>query len=318
MRHQSAPPLSGVLAAEVVEALPDITAVVDASGTIIAVNRAWRMFALDNGGRPETTGVGVNYLDVCERSAAAGCPEAADVVAGLEAVLTGQTTESDREYPCPSPEVGRWFNSRIVPLSGATRGAVVSHMNISRRKASERQLEYRASHDPLTGLANRLLFTDRLKEALRHRPDRSHVANVGVLYIDLDKFKHVNDTYGNDAGDDVLLHAAWGLRSAIRAEDTVGRLGGDEFAVCAPSITERSFEELTQRVRVALDEPYRIHGQRVRVGRSVGAHLAAPGQSVAEALRAATDDMYLAKEAGTYSPLARQDPAEEPAVSTAG
>src|SRR5664280_2247531 len=181
MRHQSAPPLGGVLAAEVVEALPDITAVVDASGTIITVNRAWRMFALDNGGRPETTGVGVNYLDVCERAAAAGCPEAADVVTGLEAVLTGQTTERDREYPCPSPEVARWFNSRIVPLSGATRGAVVSHINISRRKASERQLEYRASHDPLTGLANRLLFTDRLKEALCHRPDRSHLGFKGSL-----------------------------------------------------------------------------------------------------------------------------------------
>jgi diguanylate cyclase (GGDEF)-like protein len=317
MRHDSAPPLSGALATEVVEALPHITAVLDASGTIIAVNRAWRMFTLDNDGRPETTGVGVNYLDVCERAAAAGCPEAADVMAGLEAVLTGQTIESDREYPCPSPDIGRWFNSRIVLLPGATRGAVVSHVNITRRKTSERQLEYRASHDPLTGLANRLLFTDRLKEALRHRPDRSHVANVGVLYIDLDKFKHVNDTYGQDAGDEVLLHAASGLRSVVRAEDTVGRLGGDEFAVCAPSITAECFDELTQRVKVALDKPFRIHGQQVRVGRSVSAHLAAPGQSVAEALRAATDKMYLAKEAGTYSPVARRDPAEEPVVSTA-
>jgi diguanylate cyclase (GGDEF)-like protein len=317
MRHDSAPPLSGAHAAEVVDALPDITAVLDASGTIITVNRAWRMFALDNGGRPEATGVGVNYLDVCERAAAAGCPEAADVMAGLEAVLTGQTIESDREYPCPSPEVGRWFNSRIVPLSGATRGAVVSHENITRRKTSERQLEYRASHDPLTGLANRLLFTDRLKEALRHRPDRSHVANVGVLYIDLDKFKHVNDTYGHDVGDEVLLHAASGLRSGVRTDDTVGRLGGDEFAVCAPSISEECFDELTQRVRAALDKPYRIHGRPVRVGGSVGAYLAAPGESVAEALRLADDQMYLDKKAGGYSPVARQVPAEKPVVSTA-
>jgi hypothetical protein len=89
----------------------------------VAVNRAWRMFAMDNGGSPEATGVGVNYLDVCARAAATGCTDASEVIIGLQAVLAGETVESDREYPCPSPTVGRWFNSRITPIGGSTGGS---------------------------------------------------------------------------------------------------------------------------------------------------------------------------------------------------
>src|SRR5664280_3074640 len=105
-------------ATDVLDALPDATAILDPTGSIVAVNRAWRMFALDNGGRPEATGVGVNYLDVCVRAAETGCADAEEVFTGLQAVLSGETVESDREYPCPSPTVGRWFNSRITPTRG--------------------------------------------------------------------------------------------------------------------------------------------------------------------------------------------------------
>jgi hypothetical protein len=120
-------------AMEVLDALPDATAILDREGSIVAVNRVWRMFALDNGGRPEATGVGVNYLNVCARSAETGCADAGEVFTGLQAVLSGATVESDREYACPSPAVGRWFNSRITPIGGSTGGALVSHVNISRR-----------------------------------------------------------------------------------------------------------------------------------------------------------------------------------------
>jgi diguanylate cyclase (GGDEF)-like protein len=282
-------------AGAVLDALPDATAILDSSGTIIAVNRVWLMFALDNGGNPETTGVGVNYLEVCARAAESGCTDAAEVLAGLRAVLAGETVESDREYPCPSPTVGRWFTSRITPIGDPIGGAVVSHVNISRRKMSEQELAHRASHDPLTGLANRLLFADRVSEALRMRPSRREVTAVGLLYIDLDDFKSVNDTYGHDAGDEVLLTATHRLRSAVRRNDTAARLGGDEFAVCAPRITPDQLTRLAHRIEVALSEPHHLHGNEVHVGASVGTHMANESVTVAEALRLADKSMYAIK-----------------------
>ena len=107
---------------EVLDALPDATAILDRKGSIVAVNKAWRMFSLDNGGSPESTGVGVNYLDVCARAADTGCADAGEVLTGLQSVLSGETVESDREYPCPSPSADRWFSSRITPIRGSIGG----------------------------------------------------------------------------------------------------------------------------------------------------------------------------------------------------
>ena len=283
------------MAGDVLDALPDATAVLDKSGSIVAVNHTWRMFALDNGGRPDTTGVGVNYLDVCARSAAAGCEDAALAAVGLRAVLAGETVHRELEYPCPSPAVSRWFLLRITPLGGAIPGAVMSHVNITRRKMAELALAHEAAHDPLTGLANRDLFTDRLKAALTQRSGRPARGDVGVLYLDLDGFKQVNDTYGHDAGDELLLTTAHRLRAQIRPQDTVARLGGDEFAVTAPRITAGGLAALAERIAGALAEPHVIHGHPVRVPASVGTHLAAPGEPAAAALRQADQAMYAVK-----------------------
>ncbi|GAC1375399.1 MAG: GGDEF domain-containing protein [Acidimicrobiales bacterium] len=281
----------------VLDALPDATAVLDCFGTIVAVNRVWKMFAIDNGGTPQATGVGVNYLEVCERAFVDGCADAGEVLRGLRSVLNGKTVESDWEYPCPSPTVGRWFTSRITPIEGPTGGAVISHVNISRRKMSEEQLTHRASHDPLTGLANRVLFTEKLTEMLSARAGRSPVADCGLLYIDLDNFKPVNDTFGHDAGDEVLLQVAHRLRSQMRPQDTAARLGGDEFAVCVPRIDQAGLSALATRIAAALDAPHQIHGRQVKVGGSVGAHLANPGASVDAALRQTDQAMYAMKNA---------------------
>jgi diguanylate cyclase (GGDEF)-like protein len=291
------PVVSDGLAGAVLDALPDATAVLDNSGSIVAVNRAWRMFALDNGGRPGTTGAGVNYLDVCARSAAAGCEDAHAAAVGVRAVLAGETVHSEFEYPCPSPVVNRWFLLRITPLAGAIPGAVASHVNITRRKMAEQVLAHAAAHDPLTGLANRGLFTARLTAALTQRNGRPVRADVGVLFLDLDGFKQVNDTYGHDAGDEVLLTAAHRICAQVRPQDTVARLGGDEFAVTAPRITADGLVGLAERITGTLAEPYLIHGYLVRVPASVGTHLAAPGEPVGAALRHADQAMYLLKRA---------------------
>ena len=125
-------------------------------------------------------------------------------------------------------------------------------MNISRRKRAEQELAHEASHDSLTGLANRLLFTKILTETLQRRRDLGQYADVGLLYVDLDEFKPVNDAFGHAAGDELLLMTTHRLRSNIRPVDTVARLGGDEFAVCAPEITADGLAALAARIGAAL------------------------------------------------------------------
>ncbi len=279
----------------ILDALPDATAVLDSSGTIVSVNHTWRMFAVDNGGRPERTGIGVNYLDVCANAAANGCRDAHLATARLRAVLAGSTVQSELEYPCPSPAVNRWFLLRVTPLAGDTPGAVASHVNITRRVMAEQMLTHQATHDPLTGLANRTLFTEQLNAALTHRAGPPRDGQVGVLFLDVDKFKQLNDTYGHDAGDEALLTIAHRLRASIRSGHTVARLGGDEFAIIAPRIDVQGLNALAERLHHALSQPHLVHGRTIHILVSIGIHHAAAGELADEALRRADQAMYSAK-----------------------
>jgi diguanylate cyclase (GGDEF)-like protein len=286
--------IDSALAGAVLDAVPDATAVLDQRGTIIAGNHAWRMFALDNGGTPAATGVGVNYLQVCER-ARSGCAEAGQVADQLRSILDGERVDAEVQYPCPSPAVGRWFLLRITRLRGATPGAVVSHVNITRRMMAEQQVAHAALHDPLSGLANRTLFRSRLKRAVHATDDRKRSGNAGLLYIDLDGFKAINDTFGHAAGDEVLLTVAHRLRNTVRPGDTIARLGGDEFAVIAPRVQQDGLAALAARIKESLDEPHMVHGTQVLAGASIGTHLTHAGEDIDEALEQADHAMYADK-----------------------
>ena len=129
-----------------------------------------------------------------------------------------------------------------------------------------------AVRDPLTGLPNRLLFTERLQQAVA----RAGAANgmMAVLYLDLDRFKEVNDTLGHGAGDELLQEMAGRLRSAVREDDTVARLGGDEFVIIQVDVQRpEDTEDLCRRLLALAAEPFRLEGQRVHVGLSIGAAL---------------------------------------------
>ena len=289
--------VDGGLAAAVLDSLPDATAVLDTSGTIIAINHTWLMFALDNGGSPATTGVGVNYLEVCHRSADGGCGDGAQVATQIGDVLAGRSVEAEVEYPCPSPDVRRWFVMRVTKLKGPAPGVIISHVNITRRKMAEQELAHAASHDPLSGLANRTLLNARLTAALDRRRGHRPEPDIGVLYIDLDGFKAVNDRFGHAAGDEVLLTVTNRLEGTMRSGDTIARIGGDEFAVIVPDVDRRELDIVAAKVRTALTSPHRIHGQLVIVTGSVGMYLAGPGEAAADALRRADQAMYAAKQA---------------------
>ncbi|HSC01985.1 MAG TPA: diguanylate cyclase [Solirubrobacteraceae bacterium] len=131
------------------------------------------------------------------------------------------------------------------------------------------EMTHQAMHDQLTGLANRLQFTERLRDAL----DRAHenLHPVTLLYLDLDGFKPVNDEFGHDVGDQLLVAVAKRMAACTRSEDTVARLGGDEFAVLIDSQTAAGdAEEVSDRLAAALTEPFMIDGHRLRLGASIG------------------------------------------------
>jgi diguanylate cyclase (GGDEF)-like protein len=170
--------------------------------------------------------------------------------------------------------------------------------DLSEQKQLEGQLSHQALHDALTGLPNRTMLTDRLDQAVVR--SRRHHGLCGVLYVDLDRFKTVNDTLGHAGGDALLIEAARRIVESVREVDTVSRLGGDEFVVvCEDLGGVHDAIEITERIAIALRRPYVIAGERVRANGSIGVALSTGGQDSADTLIANADiAMYRAKQNG--------------------
>ena len=181
----------------------------------------------------------------------------------------------------------------------ARAGYVYTFRDISERRQTEDRLQHDAMHDVLTGLPNRALFMDRLNQAFSRRvrkPDQS----CGVLFLDLDRFKEINDVLGHAVGDAVLTSTAERLVSALRPQDSAARLGGDEFAVLVESISSVSdLETVARRVMTAMARPFDVFGHQLNAAASVGAALAGPEHTSPDMLiRDADFAMYRAKQSG--------------------
>jgi diguanylate cyclase (GGDEF)-like protein len=186
----------------------------------------------------------------------------------------------------------------LAPRNGAGDPHLVVFIeDITERKALEAQLVHRSLHDALTGLPNRILFTDRLRHALE-RGHREHTPTC-VLVIDLDGFKAINDALGHAAGDAVLVAFADRLRAVLRASDTAARLGGDEFSIVCETTDRADAEVLADRLRRSVEEPVVLENTTVQLGMSIGIGSATGGTHPDEVLerlvREADDAMYAAK-----------------------
>ncbi|MGW1492946.1 diguanylate cyclase domain-containing protein [Streptomyces sp. NPDC002402] len=160
----------------------------------------------------------------------------------------------------------------------------------------QKQLSYQATHDPLTGLANRALLNERLEAVLGRCSAESP---SGLLMLDLDGFKDVNDTLGHSAGDEVLVDVAQRLTARVRKQDMVARLGGDEFALLVDGVDESTLHDNTRRILDAFKDPFTLaHGHAVHVTTSVGARSITRPTPPSEALRDADTALYKAKTAG--------------------
>lgn len=194
----------------------------------------------------------------------------------------------------------RTCEARATDLTGhpGVGGVVLNIRDISERKALEDELRHQAFHDALTGLANRALFNDRLEHALA-RQDRTG-DSLGVLLIDLDDFKAVNDSLGHGVGDRLLSEVATRLRAAVRSSDTVARLGGDEFALLLEDPTDsRAPQQAAERVLEAFAAPIQLDGRSLLISASVGAAVSSAGiVSADELVRNADVAMYVAKARG--------------------
>jgi diguanylate cyclase (GGDEF)-like protein/PAS domain S-box-containing protein len=170
--------------------------------------------------------------------------------------------------------------------------------DISQRKAIEEQLQRQARYDSLTQLPNRAMFMERLEHALA-RSQRSG-AQVGVLFIDLDGFKTVNDTLGHAAGDRLLAEVAARLQWCVRASDTVARLGGDEFTVLIDGLPEPELAaNVARRMIAAIGQPFDLDGVPAHVGASIGISLGgAPATEPARLMQEADSALYVAKSRG--------------------
>jgi diguanylate cyclase (GGDEF)-like protein/PAS domain S-box-containing protein len=176
---------------------------------------------------------------------------------------------------------------------------IVAVEDISRRKEAEEALLRMASHDALTGLPNRLLLQDRLRQAISHA-QRHSARKVGVMFIDLDRFKHVNDSLGHEAGDQLIVEIARRLARALRETDTVARQGGDEFVVVLADITKPEDAALVaDKLLESLCQPLTLCGQEVFPSGSIGiAMYPQDGRDSEALLKAADSAMYRAKASG--------------------
>jgi diguanylate cyclase (GGDEF)-like protein/PAS domain S-box-containing protein len=202
-----------------------------------------------------------------------------------------------------SASVGAAEHGDVVDL-------VLQVEDITDRRAQEEELQRRATHDPLTGLPNRLLLADRLETALERL--RREVGEVTVMLLDLDGFKEVNDTRGHVAGDRLLIAVAERLRRGLRATDTVVRLGGDEFVViCEERVPTGEGRRIAERIIAALACPVVVDGVEIRVGSSVGV-VATTRPVTAEELLARADLALYAAKAGGRNRVELGDTPEAP------
>jgi diguanylate cyclase (GGDEF)-like protein/PAS domain S-box-containing protein len=230
-------------------------------------------------------------------------PDDRDRVVAAWAAAPREAAPSSIDYRVvlPGGEL-RWLQGHVRTLSGPDGMPIQlfgTIQDITERKLAEEAVAFQASHDALTGLPNRTLFLDRAGQALARRTETK--AGVAVLFLDVDRFKWLNDSLGHAAGDQLLEVVAGRLRHAVRAEDFVARFGGDEFVVLCPAMEEAEAEAVAARLASSLSAPVTIAGQEMTVTVSIGIACApATGseETPAGLVQDADAAMYRAKEEG--------------------
>lgn len=310
-----------------VDALSANIAILDDQGKILTVNKAWRSYAAQNSlpapdvlthsqhiAQNPHDSIGTNYLEVCDGATGECAADAWAVAKGIRSVIRGDCNSFSLEYPCHSPTQQMWFLVRVSRFDGpGPVRLVVAHENVTERRLAQDRLLHNSLHDALTGLPNRILFQDRVQRCIE-RGQREANYHFAAMFLDLDGFKHINDSLGHAVGDKLLVEIAGRLRACLRgtdslcriddaADSTVARMGGDEFTILLDKIRQpQDAARVAERIEVELTHPCTIDGHEVFVGASIGIVQGDRSYRTAdELMRDADAAMYRAKTTGKGS-----------------
>jgi len=281
--------------------------VVKSSIGLTARSRAWRKVPLALGYAREAvttmrTVVVSEFNDATAREGVATAQKSPDGVAYAVAPLIGTDGVVTGTICAVNPTPHAWTSDEIGSLNDLAE-LLVTEMELTSdlfvKRATQEHLLYNTLHDSLTGLPNRSMFTERLRHSMR-RTARHPDDMFAVLFLDLDRFKDVNDNLGHFAGDELLRAVARRLEACLRPEDTVARLSGDEFAILLESISETSDAgRVAERIEEALSFPINLGGAEITTSASMGIVTSSMSQEQPEQLlRSADMAMYRAKAAG--------------------
>jgi diguanylate cyclase (GGDEF)-like protein len=284
-----------------IEQSPLATAIFGPDGRYLLVNAAWNaLWSLGVGGPPE----GSNVFEDKRLRAMGLIPYLEECRAG------GVVSTSPLLLETRGAETGpRWLKAFVYPVrdeAGSLLQMGLVLEDFTERKALEDQLAHRAFHDPLTGLPNRALFSDRLVHALARAKRQAELGESGavaVLYLDLDAFKRFNDSLGHHAGDRLLVGVAERVAARMRTGDTFARIAGDEFALLLEDLDDvGQAAEVAERIKRDLTLPFVVDGHEAVVTSSIGIATAIPGKSgeeyAEELMRRADVAMYEGKREG--------------------
>lgn len=272
-------------------ASPDPIYVLDLEGRIVYANKATAdLFALE-----ARAIIGKSTFDL-------GFSFASDFQHNLEKVVADKTIYRGKlvhRFASGQGERFEYLLAAVLDEDGNTEATVCIFRDITEQALAEEKIWHNAHHDLLTGLPNRRLFLDRLEQEVKHAKRRN--LPLSVLFMDLDGFKQVNDSFGHEVGDRLLSDVAKRLTDCIREDDTAARLGGDEFTVILTGPKQRKDVELVARTIIdALAMPFHIGQQSLKISVSIGITLYPQDASSPDALLEAADQaMYIAKKSAS-------------------
>jgi diguanylate cyclase (GGDEF)-like protein len=289
--------------ASILNALPAHIALLDAQGLIVSVNDTWRRFAAANFTKEKRKfEIGANYLEVCDQSMREGSSGIGSPSTTIREVLDGSKKSFSLEYRCDSKSQQCWYLLTVTPLADdSENGAIVMHLNVSAQKRAAMEMTHSAEHDFLTGLPNRLLLRDRFGQAIAFAARNQK--RVAVLFMDMDGFKHINDSLGHSSGDMLLQSIAKRLVATVRGSDTVSRQGGDEFIVLLSEVEYTDDTAVAaRRMLEVVAKPHSVGENDLHVTTSIGISLyPEDGEDAETLIKNADTAMYQAKENGRQS-----------------
>lgn len=269
---------------------PDLNYIVEPDGKLLYANNA---FAELFGKTPGEL-AGVDFFSLC-------APFVGDIDMRIRQVVASRKTYRAEMCAMPDAGDGRTFEYLLVPVlneAGNCEAIAGSARDITERKASEERIRRSANHDFLTGLPNRSLFRERLQHEMKHAARTG--LPLALLFVDLDRFKEVNDRLGHAAGDQLLQQVAMRINTCVRETDTVARLGGDEFTVILTDVTDLShIDAIAAEMIEELRRPFTLEGGEASISASMGITLyPGDGNTSDELVSKADAAMYASKNAG--------------------